>query len=189
MNALRLALSSFDAGFAAAVAAWVGDPRELAWLSPETPPPLTPEKVIAWAGPGRRQFLFRMEASEPQSSAFATSAPFAYGELNDMPDRPEQKWIGHFVLDPDARGRSIGTACVQALLDHAFDDLAAREVILVVVPANRRAIQCYARAGLDHRGEELKRLASTTIRLLRMGIDRSRYRELNRLALQEMRRA
>lgn len=153
---------------AARVAAWVRDAQELAWLSPDSIPPLSVQQVLDWGGRGHRQFLLHV-ASEP--------APIAYGELNDMPGTPGAVWLGHILLDPALRGRGVGLACVRALVMLAFDELAAQQIILVVVPDNDAAIGCYLRAGFVHRGDEWKTPTDgrPAYRLLRMTLDRDRF--------------
>lgn len=163
-------IQRFDPAHAAAIASWIRDERELLWLSPETTYPLTAAKIIGWGGLERRQFVFHPPCGDP----------IGYAELNDMPGRADQQWIGHMLLDPEARGRSLGIACVQALLRVAFHHLASGFVLLVVVPENDRAIRCYLRAGFIHAGDEWKRhpLSGEPYRLLRMVIDRARYARL-----------
>lgn len=161
-------VAPFEPAAADCVADWVADEAEFQFLSPETEPPVTGAKVIAWGAPTHRQWLFR---HAPDTAAFG------YGELNDMPNQPNQKWIGHLLLAPAARGRSFGVRCVRRLVCMAFDALDADQVLLVVVPANQRAVRCYARAGLEYLGEEWKRRPRLSLpyRLLRMGITHEKF--------------
>jgi RimJ/RimL family protein N-acetyltransferase len=162
----------FDAVHAARVASWVRTERELAWLAPATPPPLTPEKVVDWAEQGRsRRFLFW---NDPQSG------PIGYAELNPMPNDPRLLWIGHFVVDPAWRGRSLGSSLAGALLATAFRHYRATEVVLVVVPENVAAVRCYERAGFMPTGRESKFFKTTQreYTFLRMSLLRARYRQL-----------
>lgn len=128
-------------------------------------------RILGWAGTGHRQFLF---------FAGDEAAPFGYGELNDMPERRDQLWVGHLLLSPAARGRALGVACVQALAARGFEQFAAERVILVVVPENAAAVRCYLRAGFVNCGEEWKQspAGGAPYRLLRMTMDRTRYAQL-----------
>lgn len=89
-------------------------------------------------------------------------------------------WIGHFVIDPDRRGQSLGARFAQALLARAFTEYAAKEVVLVVFPENRRAIGCYERAGMLLVGQERKYFKTTGAEhlFLRMAITRGRFQRL-----------
>jgi RimJ/RimL family protein N-acetyltransferase len=163
--------SFFDANYAPLFLPWLQTEQELTWLAPGTAPPLTSEKVIAWGKPGDRRFLF-WKAGIP--------APLGYAELNNMPDRPNQMWIGHFLVDPAYRGRGYGTRFAQALLAMAFSRLSARDVLLVVFPDNASAIRCYHHAGMVPMGHERKLFAATNKEhvFLRMGISATRYHAL-----------
>lgn len=167
-RALAPYLTQFVDARAALVASWVSSDSELLWLAPGTLPPLTPEKVLAWSAE-RRQRLMLCDGRDDLS--------IAYAELNEMPGNRQQRWIGHFLLSPAHRGRGWGVRFAQALLAHAFVELGAADVLLVVFPDNLRAIQCYERAGFIDLGQERK-LFKTTGRehlFTRMGISRSRF--------------
>ncbi|HVP09849.1 MAG TPA: GNAT family protein [Phycisphaerae bacterium] len=166
-----LYLSHFDVNYAPLIAPWVQTERELTWLAPGTAPPLTTEKVIAWGKPGGRRFLF-WKAGSP--------APIGYAELNNMSERPDQMWIGHFLVDPVHRGHRHGTRLAQTLVAMAFSRLAARDVLLVVFPDNAAAIRCYHRAGMTPMGHERKFFEATGRQhvFLRMGIGATRFRAL-----------
>ncbi|MCK6485970.1 MAG: GNAT family N-acetyltransferase [Phycisphaerae bacterium] len=165
---VQVRLSPFERAHAALVVSWVRDADELKFVSPETQPPLTVEKVMAWGAPAQRQYVL-IAAGETE--------PLGYAELNDMPNRPQQKWIGHLLLDPARRGMGLGRACVATLLAEAFGRLNAEAVVLVVSPSNERAVTCYRSAGMVPLGDEWKRApwSTTAHRLLRMGIDRRGY--------------
>jgi RimJ/RimL family protein N-acetyltransferase len=106
--------------------------------------------------------------------------PSGYGELTRDSDQPAQFWIGHFVIDPGRRGQSLGVRFAQALLARAFVEYAAKEVVLVVFPDNRRAISCYERAGMQLVGQERKYFKTTGAEhlFLRMSISRRRFERL-----------
>ena len=164
-------LSPFVSDFAPLVASWVRSAQELTWLAPGTPPPLTAEKVAAWGEDRHNRFLF-WTAGENE--------PAGYAELNDIPNQPAHLWIGHFIIDPARRGHSLGVRFAQALLARAFTELAAKEVVLVVFPENRRAIACYERAGMVQSGHERKFFKATGAEhhFLRMSMTRSRFHRL-----------
>ena len=79
-------------------------------------------------------------------------------------------WLGHIILAPTHRGRGIGQTFVRALVDHAFDQLCATKMSLIVSPGNDAAIQCYCRAGFKIVAEEIHRFgpAKTKHRFLRL---------------------
>lgn len=164
-------LSLFDPTYAPLIVSWVRSQQELTWLAPGTAPPLTPEKVIAWGKTGDRRLLFWRGG---------LAKPIAYAELNNMPDRANQMWIGHFLVDPAHRGRRNGTRFAQALLGHAFQRLGTREVLLVVFPGNVSAVRCYHQLGMSPLGYERKQFEATGREhvFLRMGINVATYREL-----------
>lgn len=165
--------SLFDAASAPLICSWVRTEQELTWLAPGTAPPLTPEKVLAWAKPGDRRLTYW----EP-----GQSGPTAYAELNNMTGRPDQMWIGHFLVDPAHRGRYCGTQFAQALLAYAFLKYGARDVLLVVFPDNTAAIRCYQRAGMSAMGYERKHFEATGKEhiFLRMGMSAGCYRQMAR---------
>ena len=140
-----LSLIPFDPGFAPVVARWVQDQEALRWLAPSTPPPLTAKKVLSWQKPGGQPFLL-MEGTRRDLCG--------YGELNPMRLDPSHFWLGHVIVRPDLRGRGLGLWLVRAMVNHAFDDLAARQVSLIVYPDNFSARRCYRRAGFREVGSE-----------------------------------
>lgn len=164
-------LGRFDPLYAPLVASWVRTPQELEWLAPATPPPLTAAKVAAWGKERSNRLLLFTGAGD---------LPIAYAELNPMLGLSEQMWIGHFLLDPSARGRAWGVRFAQALLAEAFVNQSARDVFLVVFPENERAIRCYERAGFVALGEEKKHFPATGREhlFLRMGVRKSRFAKL-----------
>lgn len=164
-------LSAFDPLYAPLVASWVPNDQQATWLAPGTPPPLTAQKVLAWAKPTGRRYLLWEEAADQ---------PIGYAELNDMPNTPGQMWIGHFLVDPMQRRRGCGRRFAQALMTIAFLENAATDVLLVVFPENEAAIRCYRRAGLNAVGYESEFFQATghRHRFLRMGISVNRFRSL-----------
>ncbi len=165
-------LSSFASHHAPTVVSWVRSEDELTWLAPGTAPPLTVEKVISWGHERRRRYLLRHSSRE---------APLGYAELNDMPGHHGQMWVGHFIVDPAERGKSWGTAFIQALVARAFVEFAVSDVFLLVFPKNVAAVRCYERGGMTSQGTERKYFEATRRwhDFIRMGIHRSRF---NRLA-------
>ncbi len=154
------ALRRFDCRNAALVASWVGDAREAEWLAPRTAPPITAEKILNWQEAGRQPFeLVREDV-----------AVVGYGELNILRSRPHEYWLGHLLIDPEQRGRGLGTALVRLLLERAFNWHAARRVVLVVFTDNKPAIAAYRAAGMRDDGYESHYFApyQRDVRLLRM---------------------
>lgn len=161
----------FATPYAEAIASWVRNDRELTWLAPGTPAPLTAEKVLAWSKDFTRRLLFWSNTVE---------SSLGYAELNPMPSRGSQMWIGHFVIAPEFRGCSLGYKFASALLSAAFLNHMATSVVLVVFPDNDVAIRCYERVGMIVTGQETK-FFDTTQRehvFLRMEITAGRYHNL-----------
>lgn len=164
-------LMPFDRLYAQQVSSWVLSDRELEWLAPGTLAPLTAHKVAAWGGNGSNRFLYWREGDD---------SPGAYGELNRMPDRTDQMWIGHVVVAPDRRGRAYGADLSAALVNRAFVVHRVSAVLLVVFPENEHAVRCYKRIGMVEMGRERKRFKTTRreYTFLRMGMDGRRFRAL-----------
>jgi len=161
-------LSAFEKPLAPLVARWVTDPRELFWLAPKTPPPLTAAKVIAWPDANASpRLLYRDGLVEP----------LGYGELNPMPGEKGHLWIGHCLIRPDRRGLGLGRLLVDLILAEAFPSQGADRVSLVVFPDNVAALGCYRSAGFRDVGEHAKYFHTTGCehRMLRMSVDREQY--------------
>ena len=165
-------LTTFDDAYAQCVTSWVRGQQELLWLAPGTVWPLTADKVMAWGQERRRRFLLWVEDAQ---------RPVGYAELNEMVGRPDQMWIGHFIVDPAQRGTGFGTRFAKELVARAFLDHAASEVLLVVFPDNAGAIRCYERAGMKSMGRERKYFKATACEhyVVRMGISEGRFRRLH----------
>lgn len=91
----KLVIRRFEARFAPVVAAWVRDDTELFQLTPTTPPPLTPQKVLAWVRPNGRAYVGFPPGQK---------VPCLYGELNPMRTNDEHLWIGHVLGIRDSVG-------------------------------------------------------------------------------------
>lgn len=160
-----------DPLYAPRIASWVRDEQELTWLAPGTTPPLTPQKVLAWSAPYRgRRLLFWPDRA---------GGPAGYAELNYLSIQSTQMWIGHFLIDPARRGRSLGTTFARLLVSLAFEQCGASEVLLVVFPDNLSAIRCYTRAGFNVTGQETRFFEATGREhaFLRMSITPAAYRQ------------
>lgn len=142
--ALRLA--PFSLRHAPLVASWVGGEQEAFWLAPRTPPPITAASVCAWQAPGRQGWVMH-EDGGPR--------PVAYGELNVLNVPRREHWLGHLIVDPQQRGRGLGTALTRLLVQRAFQVHGAALVSLVVFPENAPAIRSYRTVGLIEDGHEL----------------------------------
>ncbi len=165
---MELELRPFESRFAAIVASWPRDERDLLWLAPRTPPPLTPKKVCRWQRANKRTFLLHVGGE---------LGPCAYGEINLMQDKPKHKWLGHLIVAPTVRRRGIGSRLVALLLGEAFQTHAAHSVSLVVFPENHLAQRCYLREGFVHAGDEFHRFrpGQPEYRMQRMTITRQRW--------------
>lgn len=145
-----LRLTAFDDRYAERVVSWVRGSQEAHWLAPRTPPPLTGDKVRAWARPGRGPFML-VTRDDPE--------PLAYGELNVLPRKRREYWLGHLIVDPRQRGRGLGRQLTEMLLYRAFHVQDARLVSLVVFPENLAAIASYRSAGMRADGYETHNFA------------------------------
>ncbi len=164
-------LRRFHPTMASIVASWVNDAHELFWLAPKTFPPLTPEKVIEWAGVDARPWVMtRGDAEEV----------VGYVELNPMPGQPRHLWIGHCILRPSDRGVGLGRRIVELSLEEAFLARRASRVSLVVFPDNTPAILCYRRVGMVDAGEQVKYFRTTgrQQRMLQMSITADQFARL-----------
>lgn len=170
---MKLALRDFDPSFATTIASWVPTEKDLLWLAPRTPPPVTPEKILDWARAAKAvRMLFA--ASEP--------TPCGYGEISPAKDQPTHLWLGHVIIDPARRGGGLGSRFVDLLLKESFETKAAASVALVVFPGNQPAVRCYLSSGFLRRREEFHRFrpGGAKHRMLRMDISRKDW-ELRRL--------
>lgn len=144
-------LDRFEPAHAERVASWAAEPTDAYWVAPQTVPPLSAAKVLQWAGPGRLCFQLAPTTGEE---------PVAYGELNTLSADRAEYWLGHLLVDPQQRGRGVGTRLVEALLRYGAGRLAARRITLVVFPENARAITCYTAAGMRFDGRETHRFCA-----------------------------
>jgi ribosomal protein S18 acetylase RimI-like enzyme len=166
-------LAAFESQWASAVVDMVVDDHELFMLAPKSMPPLTAEKVRAWAGPGCTQMLLYHRTSPK---------PLGYVELNTMPSASRHLWMGHCIIRPDRRGTGLGWRMVEMVVEMAFAKCKANVLSLVVFPENQSAIRCYRSAGFEHINKETKFFASTRSEhtMLHMAINARRYRYLQR---------
>lgn len=166
-------LSSFDRLMAPLVAGWARDGRELFWLAPSTPAPLTAAKVVGWVGPDGGPRLFRREG---------IFEPLGYLELNPMPGQPNHHWLGHCVIRPERRGTGLGRIMIDLVLNEAFEARGARQISLMVFPENLAAYRCYLRTGFREITDQYKYFATTgkRYRMVQMGLSRDEYERARR---------
>jgi len=166
-------LAPFDRLMAPVVAAWARDLRELFWLAPSTPAPLTAAKVVGWTGPDSGPRLFGKDE---------ILEPLGYLELNPMPGQPGHYWLGHCVIRPECRGTGLGRVMIELVLSEAFGRREAHRVSLMVFPENLNAYHCYLRVGFREVTDQYKYFATTgkRYRMLQMSIDRERHESLGR---------
>jgi len=158
-----LRLQPFDPAHADLVASWITSNLEAYWLAPQTPPPLTGDRIRRWSAPDHEA----LQLCPPHDRR-----PVAYGELNILDVYRHAYWLGHLIVDPSLRGRGIGRELTRRLIQRARACYGAMQVSLVVFPANLAAIACYRAAGLVPDGYELHDLHpyGQRVRLLRMTI-------------------
>jgi RimJ/RimL family protein N-acetyltransferase len=160
-------IKPFEPGWASTVVGWVRNDRELLWLAPATPPPLTPDKVLQWLKSDRDAYLFWLDDHDQ---------PIGYAELGIMPDQPDRMWLAHCIISHLHRGQGLGRRFLQLLVDLVIKRHGARELSLIVFPDNLGAICCYQQAGFATGGYEMRRFrpVGRRHRLLRMTIDLTR---------------
>jgi GNAT superfamily N-acetyltransferase len=96
----------------------------------------------------------------------------------DVPDDPRPELVSMFVA-PEARGRALGEALVDAVADWA----AARRatgLCLWVTATNAAAIGLYAKCGFRPTGEEKPLAHSSALSLIRMARDFAQSRRTDR---------
>ncbi len=166
-----LCIAGYSAAHARYVQSWIRSDRELLWLAPATPPPVTAEKVDGWSRADQHRFLLW---NAP------LNRPVGYAELDFLSPARDQMWIGHFILAPQVRGCGLSLTFASTLLHLAFDRFEAARVLLLVFPDNAAAVRCYTRVGFTADGEERKQFEhdDSVHVLLRMVLDRARYRRL-----------
>ena len=130
-------LKPFHSSLASTVVGWIRGVKELRFVAPYTPPPLTPEKVLAWRR-GRQESLI---CEDPDAG------PVAYAELVHASAAQDEIWIAHLVVDPARRGAGLGQAFTRRLLQRAFEHHRAAHVHLSVFEDNAPAKACYERCG------------------------------------------
>jgi RimJ/RimL family protein N-acetyltransferase len=138
-------LAPFDPAWAKLLISWVHDEREMYWLAPKTPPPLTIGEILGWRRPDHDPYALLLPG-RPE--------PIGYGELNPMTGARREYWLGHLIVDPAFRGRGYGAQLTRLLLQEAFEQRGARRVTLVVFPDNQPALACYRAAGMRDDGHE-----------------------------------
>lgn len=166
-------LAAFDRLMAPLVAGWAREGRDLFWLAPSTPAPLTAAKVVAWAGPDGGPRLFRRD------DCFE---PLGYLELNPMPGQPAHYWLGHCLIRPEQRGTGLGRVMIELVLNEAFARRAARQISLMVFPENLPAFHCYVSVGFRKVNEQCKYFATTgkQYQMLHMSLSREGYEFMQR---------
>lgn len=168
----RVGLSTFEPWHAFDVARWAKTTKDLWWLAPNTPPPLTVSKVLGWKRDHGAAFILRAKDDETS---------LGYAELNPMRDDRTHFWLGHVVVRPDRRGAGLGRALLRELLHEAFESRSAERVSLIVFPENTPAISCYQAMGFTIVGEEFHQFrgAGPKYRLHRMQISAWGYFEVH----------
>jgi RimJ/RimL family protein N-acetyltransferase len=78
----------------------------------------------------------------------------AAGNPDWWPDTPQPGVLGidQFLADADRLGQGLGTAMVSQFTALLFQDPAVTEIRVDPNPANRRAIECYRKAGFREAG-------------------------------------
>ncbi|MHC4797752.1 MAG: GNAT family N-acetyltransferase [Planctomycetota bacterium] len=163
-------LASFDKLMAPVVASWVADHHQLFWLAPQTYPPLTEKKVLAWHKPGANPLLFYRDGSDQ---------PLGYGELNTMFGQKGHYWMGHCLIQPKSRGIGLGRLFIDLMLDCAFEIRKVKHVSLIAFPDNTPAVRCYNACGFVITSEQTKYFPTTgnNHRMLLMTINPQQYRK------------
>ncbi|MFQ5491767.1 MAG: GNAT family N-acetyltransferase, partial [Phycisphaerae bacterium] len=163
----QLDIREYDPVYGATVARWVHSPRELFWLAPSTSWPLTGDTVSGWVVKPTDQALLLFEAGR--------EIPCGYAELNLLRDSTRHLWIGHVVIDPARRGRSLGRRFVGMLAERAFADPDIERLTMVVFPENTGAVSCYEAVGFRITSRERHRFGSDKKEHLMLRLELTRH--------------
>ena len=121
---------------------WESDPDVARYLG-LVQAPLSVEHERAWIASvladrtHQRRFIILDEHDRPIGSCSLRAIDAAQGTA----------LLGILIGERRNWGQGYGTAATRALLDHAFGELALREVRLSCHAGNRRALRCYQKAG------------------------------------------
>jgi RimJ/RimL family protein N-acetyltransferase len=129
---------------------WIRTPEEhLQWTARALPSPLTREVLERHLAAGDvlsgERLLFLAVLPEG-------GGPVGYLELGRIDPANRSLRISRVLLAPEARGRGLGVALMEAALAYAFERLGVHRVELGVFDVNRAAIACYERAGFRREG-------------------------------------
>jgi ribosomal protein S18 acetylase RimI-like enzyme len=137
-------LKPFEESHTALVAGWASSAQEVALLSGRDEFPFPAELAGSW----------RKVADDITAYLYFDGAdPVGYGELW-LDDEEDEVELARVIVAPNLRGRGIGTAFVQALLQPALV-AGYSDVFLRVRPDNERAIKTYLRVGFQPVDEQL----------------------------------
>jgi ribosomal protein S18 acetylase RimI-like enzyme len=131
-------LRSFEGAYAPLVAGWTRTAQEVSLLTGRDEYPFPADILSSW----------RAIADDIQAYLyFDGETPVAYGELW-LDDEEDEVELARLIVDPDLRGKGIGTDFVRALLEPARSTGYA-DIFLRVRPDNAQAIRAYLRAGFQ----------------------------------------
>jgi [ribosomal protein S18]-alanine N-acetyltransferase len=137
-------LRPFDSAYTALVAGWASTAQEVSLLTGRDEYPFPADVLTSW----------RAIADDIQAYLyFDGETPVAYGELW-LDDEEDEVELARLIVDPDLRGKGIGTDFVRALLEPAVGTGYA-DIFLRVRPDNTRALRTYLRAGFEPVADEL----------------------------------
>ncbi len=146
-----LALAPVRSADAEVLARWITDPKLLLeWAGPVGFGfPVDPGELRAhWSRSAREQPRRHCLRAEDPDGAL-----IGYGELSAIdPVHGSARLSRLLIGDAASRGRGLGGALVEALLQRAFEGERLHRVELGVFAHNEAAIRCYARAGFVHEG-------------------------------------
>lgn len=143
------------------IAAWQNQPHVREWWDPDEPPLSSDE--------ARRRYRALTRADSPmtacifefkgRAAGYIQFHPWAaYPEDAEAMGVPivEGAWgLDVFVGEPDLIDRGIGTALVDLLSRHLFDECGASRVMFVAAVENARALRAYEKAGFAREGRAL----------------------------------
>ncbi len=142
-----LSLRAYRNEDAAYVASWLKDEQVFAWWSGGTlgAYPLAPDTLNAYYAPGVASGEWFPRVMEEDGRVC--------GQL--LMRRKEEGGIhfGLIIVDPDARGKGLGSAMLNLALEYAFHIKRAKRVTLNVFSENAPARRCYERLGFTCTGE------------------------------------
>jgi len=143
----KVGLGPLDAAMVPAFTRWINDFETLRTLGAE-PRPMTATEEERWY----QQVVGKDDVVFFAIYDLADMALVGSTNLHSVNHRHRTCEVGIAILDPDRRGRGLGTEAVRLITDYAFHALDMHNVQLSVLAFNEAGIRAYRRAGFQEYG-------------------------------------